>query len=283
MILLIPTCDTHASVATITLALLDRYWPGHPQVHVLHYRQRPRIQQGELHEFDAAMSKQWLGTIAAFLAGRSEELFLLLLDDYGLCGPARIDLIAAAAGLMDEDPSTGLFPLSWYPASGRRARSGRAGIVTLSGSPILLQAAIWRRSWFLELARGLSPATSPWSFEAAATQRAKLIPRDICVADVPDPVYMGGHLADAFDKTHWPLPYHNLMHRGEPEERHEAFLRREGFAFPARGLGDTVARIARFTGAAGVTEAISRVTGIDCGCRQRREGLNEWWKYRVVG
>jgi hypothetical protein len=281
MILLIPTCNTHARIATLSIALLDRYWPDHPPLHLLHDAIEPRVERCKFHSHGSGSQGKspWLGPIRQFLKERDEELFVLMLDDYALCAPPRLDLIAAAAGLMNDDPAVGLFPLSWYPASGRRARSGRDGMVTLSGSPILLQAAIWRRSWFLELAHGLSPTTSPWSFEAAATQRAKLIPRDICVADVPDPAYIGGHLADAFDKTHWPLPYHNLMHRGEPEERHEAFLGREGFHFPARGLGDTVARIAQLTGAARVSDAISRVMGIDCGCQRRRQKLNEWMSY----
>lgn len=257
-----PTRDSQASIARISLALLERYWPDHPRLNVLR---------------DAAVSgsaSPWLGPICTFLRGRNEELFLLLLDDYALCDPARTDVIDRAARMMREDHSVGLFPLCWYPAATRTPRAGRPGIVTLGGTPILLQAAIWRRSWFLQLAEEMDGATSPWSFEAMATQRAKVHPAQICAAQMPEPRHRGGHLIDGLDKSDWPLPYHNLMHRGEPELAHEAFLRREGFAFPARGLGDTVARLAAATGVAAAVEQISHATGRDCGCQRRRGLLN---------
>lgn len=262
MFLLIPTRDLQAPITSITLALLQRYWPDHPPMHVLH------DSSGSTSEMP------WLGPIRSFVRERDEELILLMLDDYALCGPARADAIDRAARLMREDPSVGLFPLCWYPAATRTPSPGRPGIVTLTGTPLLLQAAIWRRSWFLQLAETMDDATSPWSFEAMVTQRAKVHPAQICAAQMPEPRHRGGHLIDGLDKSDWPLPYHNLMHRGEPELAHEAFLRREGFAFPARGLGDTVARIAAATGVAAAVEQISHATGRGCGCQHRRGWLN---------
>jgi hypothetical protein len=202
-----------------------------------------------------------------------------MLDDYALCGPARADLIASGAQLMREDTSVGLFPLCWYPAAGREPRPGHPGIVTLTGTPILLQAGIWRRSWFLELAREMSPRTSPWGFEMAATQVAKRLGRDICAADIPEPRYVGGHLVDGFVKTDWPLPYHNLMHGGRPEEAYEAFLYAHGFEFPSCGAGDTVAKIVRLTGLATLFHGVSQLTGRDCGCDKRRRDLNQIFPY----
>jgi hypothetical protein len=225
----------------------------------------------------------WLGPIRTFLRERDEELFLLMLDDYALCGPAHTQLIDRAAQMMHEDPSVGLVPLCWYPASRRVPRSGRPGIVTLGGAPILLQAAIWRQSWFLKLADGMDDATSPWSFEAMATQRAKVHRMEICAAQMPEPKQLGGHFIDGLDKSDWPLPYHNLMHRGEPELQHEQFLREHGLAFPSRGLGDTVARIAQATGVSAMVERVSQATGRDCGCRARREALNRVVPYNRAG
>lgn len=72
------------------------------------------------------------------------------------------------------------------------------------------------------------------------------------------------------------------MHRGEPELRHESFLRAEGFAFPSRGLGDTLARLSQASGAAQFVKLVKHVTGRDCGCQKRREALNRAVTYRTM-
>lgn len=46
------------------------------------------------------------------------------------------------------------------------------------------------------------------------------------------------------------------------------------YAGPDRGLGDTVARVARATGIAAVARTVERVTGRPCGCAGRRAALN---------
>lgn len=48
---------------------------------------------------------------------------------------------------------------------------------------------------------------------------------------------------------------------------------------PARGLGDTVARIAKVTGAVRLAEAYTKLTGWDCGCKRRQTKLNEMFPY----
>ena len=273
--MLVPTCDTHARVCEISVALLDRYWPGHPPVHVLHYAVRPRVAHAELHDMGRQSESPWLGTVRRFLRVRSEDVFLLLLDDYVLCAPAQTGVIHHATKLLRADKRVGFFPLCWYPASSRTPRTDRQGIVTLGRCPILLQAALWRREWFLNLSEAMSDDTSPWGFESAATERARHSGMEVCAADIPEPAYVGGHLLDAFDKRNWPLPYHNLMHQGKPQTRHDDFLRREGFAVPSRGLGDTVAKLARATGADKIAGALERLTGRPCGCERRRGALND--------
>ena len=274
--ILVPTCDTHVRACEMTAALLDRYWPEHPPVHLLHYDVPPRIRGPALHHMGRQSDSPWLATLTRFLRARSDEIFLLLLDDYALCGPPRRELISAAAELFRSDPRVGLFPLCWYPASSRQPRPDAPGIVTLGRCPILLQAALWRREWFLELAEGMDGNMSPWGFESAATQRAKQVPREVCAAQMPDPAYIGGNLIDAFDKRDWPLPYHNLMHAGRPEIRYDEFLHREGFDVPSRGLGDTIAKLARATGVDRVAAMIERVSGKPCGCDRRKSALNAW-------
>lgn len=47
-----------------------------------------------------------------------------------------------------------------------------------------------------------------------------------------------------------------------------------------KGLGDTIKQITTATGIKAVVDKISEVTGIDCGCEERKELLNKIWTYR---
>lgn len=47
-----------------------------------------------------------------------------------------------------------------------------------------------------------------------------------------------------------------------------------------KGLGDTIEQITTATGIKAVVDKISEVTGIDCGCEERKEFLNKIWTYR---
>ena len=47
-----------------------------------------------------------------------------------------------------------------------------------------------------------------------------------------------------------------------------------------KGLGDTIEQITTATGIKAVVDKLSEVTGIDCGCEERKELLNKIWTYR---
>lgn len=47
-----------------------------------------------------------------------------------------------------------------------------------------------------------------------------------------------------------------------------------------KGLGDTVEQITTATGIKAVVDAVSKATGIPCGCDGRKEVLNKLWSYR---
>ena len=47
-----------------------------------------------------------------------------------------------------------------------------------------------------------------------------------------------------------------------------------------KGLGDTIEQITTATGIKAVVDKISEVTGIDCGCEERKDALNKLWSYR---
>ena len=48
----------------------------------------------------------------------------------------------------------------------------------------------------------------------------------------------------------------------------------------SEGLGDTIEKITEATGVKKVVELFSKVTGIDCGCDERKEKLNKMFRYK---
>jgi hypothetical protein len=48
----------------------------------------------------------------------------------------------------------------------------------------------------------------------------------------------------------------------------------------SRGLGDTIEKITTATGIKAVVSKIANVTGKDCGCKQRKEALNNKFPYK---
>ena len=46
------------------------------------------------------------------------------------------------------------------------------------------------------------------------------------------------------------------------------------YAGRPRGLGDRIHKVARLTGVKKVVDAVTRVSGKDCGCKERRRRLN---------
>ena len=97
----------------------------------------------------------WLQAMMAAVRQFGEPTFLLLLDDYGLCGSPQVDRIMEAVSLVTCNPPIGMFALCWYPAGHRHSLT--PGIVRLERTPVLLQAAIWRADWFLALGESVEP------------------------------------------------------------------------------------------------------------------------------
>jgi hypothetical protein len=47
----------------------------------------------------------------------------------------------------------------------------------------------------------------------------------------------------------------------------------------SRGLGDSIEKFTKATGIKAVVDKVSKVTGKDCGCGQRRDALNRVFPY----
>src|SRR5882724_75667 len=164
MFILVPTWAARAGIWRVSRRLLDRYWTRHPDVV----------------EVDLGVRRAFVGPVAEMLRGRGEEAFVLMLDDYGVCGAVKTKAVSRAAELMDRDPSIGLFALGWYPAARREVHRDFDDVEVLTGAPVLLQAGIWGGAWFVDLADGGGGEAGAWGFEGRATQALKRFPRTIC-------------------------------------------------------------------------------------------------------
>ena len=49
----------------------------------------------------------------------------------------------------------------------------------------------------------------------------------------------------------------------------------------SKGLGDTIEKITKVTGIKKVVQGVTKVTGRDCGCGQRRDTLNRVFPYNI--
>jgi len=49
----------------------------------------------------------------------------------------------------------------------------------------------------------------------------------------------------------------------------------------SKGLGDTIEKITKATGIKTVVDAVSKATGKDCGCSERKKKLNKAIPYKI--
>lgn len=256
MIILQPTCDTHTQAAAWSQAMLTKHWPDHPPLKLTH-------------SSNANGPTPWLPPIVDALQQMPATVILLLLDDYAICRKPDRRFIAHVAELVSHRLADAC-ALTWYPGQ-RRPFHADPSIDELITRPLLLQAMVWDSAAFLRIAAAVSADCSASGFEAAATQALKKLGLTILAPRLPQPCQIGPHLIDGQDKRHWPLPYHNLMHRGAIEPHHVPWLIRQGL-LPPRGLGDSIAKMTTRIG----------IEPCDA-CHGRRDALNALVPYRRAG
>jgi FkbM family methyltransferase len=229
-----PTSNGHVEVVPTTLTLLDRYWPVHPSVDIIRHENPVTTEAAQQFFAGAQGVVSWCQALARYLEAQNhDELLLLLLDDYGLCGPVDRALFEMAQGLMLTDLSIGAFYLTWMMTPSGQPYAGRTDVVVLPRweYSVHTQAGLWRRESLLRMLRRLGHA----SIDAFELQGSRLYndyeadwERHVSF-NLPEPPVPSLFL-DSCDKTFWPVPYHNLVRRGRPDERHAAFLRAEGLS-----------------------------------------------------
>jgi hypothetical protein len=226
--IVIPTCNAYTkTVLPVTLQLLKRYWPDHPAVDLVCYDIVPdEVDRVTTVAIGPQDRFSWCAGMKTYLERyNSDQLVLLMLDDYGLCAPPdRVRLLGAQQRLL-ASPCLGIVHLTWQPAHPKTM--GDDGLLRLPPwkYSIHTQGALWRRDLLLEALQAHATSTiedfelsgSRWYNAERASRYAN------CQIPMPEPANPSGFV-DETDKTHWVLPYHNLMRRGAPDPRHAAFL-----------------------------------------------------------
>lgn len=229
-----PTSNHHARVVPVTLELLDRYWPDHPPVDIIHH-EVPVASAKAHRQFMAGPqdATPWCDALARYLEHvNREDMLMILLDDYALCGEVKTEQVQRARTIVEADPRVTAFYLTWMQLPSTAPYESAPGVLVCPhwDYTVHLQAGVWRRSSLLRLLTQLSGANCD-AFELAGSeiQNQLSTPELHLIYDQPAPAHPSLFL-DSVEKTHWAVPYHNLLRRGRPDPRHDAFLRREGFA-----------------------------------------------------
>lgn len=230
----IPTSNRYANIAQVSLELLDRYWPDHPPIDIIHHESCvPSTKASRQYYAGPQAITSWCDAFEKYLSAVNEnEYVLILLDDYALCGQVDANRISQAVRVLDDDAAVAAFYLTWMclPSSSVYEKCEDVLVYPDWEYTVHLQAGIWRRSSLLRLLRQL-PGASCESFEttgSAIQNKSKQRERFLSFK-LPTPSEPSLFL-DTTEKTFWPIPYHNLVHRGTPDPRHFEFLANEGFA-----------------------------------------------------
>jgi hypothetical protein len=153
---------------------------------------------------------------------------MLMLDDYGLCRPADSASIRIAQAHMLANPNIGNVHMTWQPANPKEPNGPLLQLPKWAYS-VNTQAALWRRDLLLDVLKHHGDTTiEQFELDGSAWFNAHRFDQDAhCQASMPEPSMPSGFV-DETDKTHWTLPYNNLMRRGSVDPRHLSFLSSHG-------------------------------------------------------
>ena len=229
--IVMPVSNQYSKVAITSLKLLEKYWPQNPRVDVLHHdKQPPNIHQYAIPHHHGNQTKVWTEAMRVYLETQNpDEFVMLMLEDYGIFAPVRVDLIRQAHEMLTQVPELGCIHLTWQPPKKARHQSGLLQIPRGYDYSVNTQAALWRRSVLLEVLKALGPTTAE-NFELGGSRWLNEHLPNVVVAQVlMDEPKTPGPFVDGVDNKHlWAVPYHNLCRRGSADPRHAKFLESEG-------------------------------------------------------
>lgn len=231
--IVMPTCDKYAKkVLPPVVQLLDRFWPRRPEIDVVHYEEAPPEMAGVRRVPCGESSTAWTEGMKLYLAeNNADELVLLMLDDYAICAPVKVDRVRAAVREMLAEPSIAVTYLTWHQTP-ILCNNGVVCHQAPWAYTVNTQAAIWRRS-ALQLVLHACGPTNIETFELAGSQWANAQNGTFgsaCRVPVADPPERSDCL-DETCKEDWAVPYHNLMRRGGLDGRHRDWCRSVGVRF----------------------------------------------------
>jgi hypothetical protein len=172
----VPTSNKYVHCLPPFAYLFNRFWDAGQDVKIVRYDVRPAKLAGN---FDTiALGKQedftWSQGLIKYLVYHTDDLILLMLEDYFIDKPVDVEAIEQCWHLMKWQPEIAKIDLS-----GDRLKVGHS--VYNTGTALQLvksdddapfqtstQAAIWRKDYLL---RFLDPSEGPWQFEKKGTKR----------------------------------------------------------------------------------------------------------------
>lgn len=157
--------------------------------------------------------QKWSDGLIRYLNTITDDLVILLLEDYWLIRQANRGLIYTAAGYMIDHPEVIRFDLSSDRMFNKEARYvGSIGLMDIcevkADYSISFQAAIWRRDLLLQV---LKPGETPWEAELNGSRRLNQLPYRV----------VGSY--------QWPINYLIACNKGKLD-------REGGWMFPSRTL-----------------------------------------------
>jgi hypothetical protein len=232
--ILMHTSDGYEKYAHTSLRLLQKYWPEHPGVDLLHYSRFPTFGLGEVrdveyHHCGQQHPKSWSNShLRHLLNNYSYPYVLLMLDDYALCAPVDPIRIATTLTLLVNHPGIGCVHLTTQPVKPLPCDPPFQTLPQWAYS-INSQAAIWDTNYLI-MVLDKTPDANIWDFEHIGSRWWNQYGRvgEIRQADMKPPAQLCD-FADTMDKSDWVLPYNNLSRQGRLDERHRQFLLAEGF------------------------------------------------------
>jgi len=152
--------------------LFNKYWSKSQPVTVVRYDKRPRGLPPNFSNFAVGVQSDytWSSGLAKYLNYLSEDLLILLLEDYFIDHSVNVKRIEGLWAYMEQHPEIAKIDLS-----GDRLKFPHEpyhnGLVKSENDAHFqssLQAAIWRKDFLIQF---LEPSESPWQFEKKGTKR----------------------------------------------------------------------------------------------------------------
>lgn len=232
--IIMPTSNKYFQFAEMSCELMDKYWPDHPPVDVLHFENAPVINlpNVRLVRIGEQAAFGWVEALASHLKTIEDRIVLLMLDDYGMFKSPNRDAIKLGIDSLLCRVEDSSFALTWQPCDPKTpAYPGFIVEFPKWAYTFNTQAALWRRGDLLRILSAVDPKVGVWSMEQTCSHWFHCVMweegKRMIGLDIPRPANASGFV-DGTDKSGWAIAYHNLCHQGQIDRRHTDFLRSEG-------------------------------------------------------